>query len=426
MRASGPSRYPRAAPRDPPPARRSTGCENGPAAAGAEIVPSRYGRAPQRALPFAGRERGGARVEPFDRILGDSAEAEAVREFGRRAAAVDAPVLLTGESGTGKGLLARAIHEASARARRAFVAVNCAGVPETLFESHFFGHDRGAFTGAQQLHRGLFEQADGGTLFLDEVSELPLLLQAKLLTALEDGEIRRLGSERVVRVSPRLIAAAGCDLLDAVRQGAFRRDLYHRLVVLSFQLPPLRDRPGDVEALACAFLDAAARRYGLAGRALEGPALERLRRYAWPGNVRELAHALEAALLACDGPRLLVRHLPASVREGRRPEPGSAVPGDAGRPLPGSPSDHGLAAFPGALGPAAPGGAPRMRAVRYSFLGSAHEERRRIVDALAACRGNKTRAAEMLGMARNTLRAKLRGWQELAGPPETLDRAVDG
>ena len=151
-------------------------------------------------------------MDPFDRLLGSSAEMEAVRDFGRRAAAVDAPVLLTGESGTGKGLLARAIHDASARARRAFVAVNCAGVPETLFESHFFGHDRGAFTGAQQTHRGLFEQADGGTLFLDEIAELPLALQAKLLTALEDGEIRRLGSEHVVRVSPRVIAAAGCGL----------------------------------------------------------------------------------------------------------------------------------------------------------------------------------------------------------------------
>ncbi len=362
-------------------------------------------------------------MEPFDRILGQSAEAEAVRVFGRRAAAVAAPVLLTGESGTGKGLLARAIHEASARARRAFVAVNCAGVPETLFESHFFGHDRGAFTGAQQLHRGLFEQADGGTLFLDEVSELPLVLQAKLLTALEDGEIRRLGSERVVRVSPRLIAAAGGDVLDAVRRGAFRRDLYHRLVVLSFQLPPLRDRPGDIEALATAFLDAAAHRYGLARRGLDDAALERLRRYAWPGNVRELAHALEAALLACDGPRVLVRHLPASVRDGRILElahvGGYGLSGDGGdAQAAGTPSSY--------RGPPAAPFAPGTPRVRYSFLGSAHEEQRRIADALRACRGNKTRAAEMLGMARNTLRAKLRGWHDPTAACDALDPAADG
>lgn len=357
-------------------------------------------------------------MEPFDRMLGVGPETEAVREFGRRAAAVDAPVLLTGESGTGKGLLARAIHDASARGRRAFVAVNCAGVPETLFESHFFGHDRGAFTGAQQMHRGLFEQADGGTLFLDEVSELTPPLQAKLLTALEDGEIRRLGSERVVRVSPRIIAAAGCDLLDSVRRRTFRRDLYHRLVVLSCQLPPLRDRPRDIEPLAAHFLAACARRYGVAVRPLDGAALDRLHHYGWPGNVRELAHAIEAALLACDGPRILLRHLPASVREARPDDPAQGPPfgvadggGVYGAAVPAPPWQP---AVPGAI-------APRGRAPRYSFLGSPGEEHRRIAAALEACRGNKTRAAEMLGMARNTLRAKLREAREKG--PEALEVA---
>ena len=347
-------------------------------------------------------------MEPFERIRGASAQAEAMRAFGRRAAAVDAPVLLTGESGTGKGLLARAIHEASGRGRRAFVAVNCAGVPETLFESHFFGHDRGAFTGAQQLHRGLFEQADGGTLFLDEVAELPLALQAKLLTALEDGEIRRLGSERVLRVSPRLVAAAGCDLPDAVRRRAFRRDLYHRLLVLTYQLPPLRERAGDIRLLAQEFLDGAARRYGVPARVVEGPALERLQTYAWPGNVRELAHAMEAALLACDAPRILLRNLPAAVREPRGDAVAAAFDVSAGY-LASAPSAVGPAhAPPAANGALAGPVSPRARGFRYSFLGSAHEERRRIAAALEACRGNKTRAAEMLGMARNTLRAKLR------------------
>ena len=356
-------------------------------------------------------------MQSFDRFLGASAEAAAVREFGRRAAAVDAPVLLTGESGTGKGLLARAIHEASARTRHAFVAVNCAGVPETLFESHFFGHDRGAFTGAQQSHRGLFEQADGGTLFLDEVSELPLALQAKLLTALEDGEIRRLGSEHVVRVSPRLIAAAGCDLLDAVRRRSFRRDLYHRLVVLSCTLPPLRDRAGDVDALAACFLEAAARRYALPPRPFDGAALERLRLHPWPGNVRELAHAVEAALLACDGPRILLRHLPAGVRDGAAGMAPLSAWGDTGQVGSGSRSGAASSYEAGSGGRSGDDGASsRARGVRYSFFGSAHEERRRIAAALEACRGNKTRAAEMLGMARNTLRAKLR---ESVMPDET-------
>ncbi|MBX6365136.1 MAG: sigma-54-dependent Fis family transcriptional regulator [Gemmatimonadetes bacterium] len=322
-------------------------------------------------------------MEATTRILGSSKEAESMRDFVRRAAAVDAPVLLTGESGTGKGLLARAIHDASARARRPFVAVNCAGVPETLFESHFFGHDRGAFTGAHASYRGLFEQADGGTLFLDEVAELTPALQAKLLTALEDGEIRRLGAERTVRVHARIIAAAGCDLLDAVRRRAFRRDLYHRLLVLSFHLPPLRDRTGDLDLLLDHFLAAHSRRYGLPPRRFDAAALERLRRYPWPGNVRELAHAVESAVLNSEGPRILLRDLPRAVREG-------------------------VAAFPLEPLPDAPRDAAPTRPGRYSFYGSAGEERRRILRTLAECRGNKTRAAAALGMARNTLRAKLR------------------
>jgi two-component system, NtrC family, response regulator HydG len=325
-------------------------------------------------------------LDPFDRIWGTSVPAEHVRAFGRRAATVDAPVLLTGESGTGKGLLARAIHEASDRARRGFVAVNCAGIPETLFESEFFGHTRGAFTGAQQSHRGLFEQAHGGTLFLDEIGELAPALQAKLLTAIEDGEVRRLGGERVLRVDARLIAATGVDLEVAVRNRIFRRDLYHRLLVLAFRLPPLRERPGDIELFAERFLDAFAERYRRPITDIDRAARARLLAHTWPGNIRELAHAIEAAVLACDGGRVMPAHLPAFSDTSTAP------------PLLTPPSDAGNG--------------------RYTFTGDADAERRLILDTLHECGGNKTRAARRLGMARNTLLAKLRACSPIdADPP---------
>ncbi len=314
-----------------------------------------------------------------DLIVGRSGAAEAIREFGRRAARVDAPVLLTGESGTGKGLLARAIHSASRRARGPFVAVNCAGVPESLFESEFFGHSRGAFTGAQQAHRGLLEQAHGGTLFLDEIGELALSLQAKLLTAVEEGEFRRLGGERLVQVETRMIAATSVDLESAVAAGAFRRDLYHRLLVLAFRLPALRERDGDIDLLVDRALTRFAARYTRPGLRLDRRARAVLHACPWPGNIRQLVHALEAAVLACDGDCLEVHHLPRELlpRTSVQATPPAADNGPTGR-------------------------------MRYSFYGSSAEERRHIEDVLRRCRGNKTRAAAELGMARNTLRGKLR------------------
>ena len=296
---------------------------------------------------------------------------------------MDATVLLTGESGTGKGLLARAIHTASGRGSRPLVAVNCASVPDPLFESEFFGHARGAFTGAQQVHRGLLEQADGGTLFLDEIGELSPSLQAKLLTAIEDREFRRVGGERVVRVNVRVIAATSLDLERAVAAGEFRRDLFHRLLVLAYRLPALRERNGDIDLFIDGFLSRFAARYDRAVRAVDEAALVRLRAHAWPGNIRQLAHAIEAAVLACDGPRLAARHLPASLLDAVPPASATAEPAPA----------------------VADGAAARFRYARY---GSAAEERRRIEDALRRWRGNKTRAAAELGMARNTLREKLK------------------
>ncbi len=312
------------------------------------------------------------RDDPFRALLGTSGALAAVRAFGVRAAAVQAPVLLTGESGTGKGLLARAIHQASSRADAEFVAVNCAGVPETLFESEFFGHVRGAFTGAGQAHRGLLEQAHGGTLFLDEIGELPPAMQAKLLTVLDDGLVRRIGAERVIRTDARIIAATNADLDQAVARGAFRRDLLFRLLVLTCEIPPLRRRDGDIAFLARIFLARHRERHRRPAHAFEPSALEALERYAWPGNVRELEHAIESAVLACDGPRLGTRHLPGRVVRDRVPA------------------------------------ARHSRSGRYRFHGTPDEERQLIRDALARCRGNRTRAAQQLGMSRTTLRARMR------------------
>jgi transcriptional regulator with PAS, ATPase and Fis domain len=301
-----------------------------------------------------------------------------MRCFARRAGAVDAPVLLTGESGTGKGVLAKAIHAGSRRARAPFVAVNCAGVPDSLFESEFFGHARGAFTGASQPHRGLFEQATGGTLFLDEVGELSMPLQAKLLTVLDEGWVRRVGAERAVSIDARVIAATNRDLVKAVLDGSFRRDLYHRLLVLAWELPALRNRDDDVDLFMHYFLTRHATHHVRAVNGFGPRAYARLRNHPWPGNVRQLDHAIEAAVLACDGARIELRHLPVLILHSELERVGSTLPADAAR-----------------------------TSARYSFHGSPAEERHSIEEALRRCHGNKTRAARELGMTRNTLRARL-------------------
>src|SRR5688572_28246211 len=252
---------------------------------GSRFTP-RCGRSSPHAMeaPLRRPDHGRVFTHPMERILGESQAAEAIRAFGRRAAAVDAPVLLLGESGTGKGILARAIHDASRRARHAFVAVNCAAIPEALFESEFFGHVRGAFTGAQYAHKGLFEQAHGGTLFLDEVGELPLVSQAKLLTTIEDRLVRKVGGERTASVDSRIIAATACALQRRVAEGRFRTDLFHRLRILSFTLPPLRNRPGDIAVLAHELLRIFAVRYNRPHAFLDAASHALLAAHSWPGN----------------------------------------------------------------------------------------------------------------------------------------------
>jgi DNA-binding NtrC family response regulator len=260
----------------------------------------------------------------FDKVIGKSPAIEAVFELVRKAARSEANILIQGESGTGKELIARAIHANSARAAEVFVPVDCAALPENLLESELFGHERGAFTGADRTKPGMFEVADRGTLFLDEVGELPLGLQAKLLRALQEREVRRVGGTKQIPVDVRLVAATNRDLAESVRKREFREDLFYRVNVIPIPLPPLRERAGDVPLLAYHFLG----RYGRnRERPLEGiatDALAALEAYSWPGNIRELQNAIERACVLADGPNLRLRDLPEHVRGRGRAAPVAA------------------------------------------------------------------------------------------------------
>ncbi|WP_141590329.1 sigma-54-dependent Fis family transcriptional regulator [Myxococcus sp. AB056] len=245
-----------------------------------------------------------ARSEAMQRVI----------NLARRVAKVDSTVLVTGESGVGKERIARLIHDESGRAHKAFVAVNCAAVTESLLESELFGHARGAFTGATHDRAGLFEAAHGGTLFLDEVGEVPPSMQAKLLRVLQEREVRRVGENASRKVDVRLVAATNRDLAEEVRQGRFRQDLYYRLRVIELKIPPLRERRDDVLPLARLLLAEAAERLGRRVSGLSPDAADQLLRYAWPGNVRELSNAVERAVALCEGTRVEREDLPEEVR----------------------------------------------------------------------------------------------------------------
>jgi len=252
-----------------------------------------------------------------DRAEGEPVSADArmqrVLATARRAAPSDATVLLLGESGTGKEVVARAIHRWSARAAGPLVAVNCAALAESLLESELFGHEKGAFTGAHERRIGCIEAAHGGTLFLDEIGDTSAALQAKLLRVLESRAFERVGGTRAIEVDLRVIAATNRDLEERVAAGAFREDLFYRLNVIALEVPPLRERPGDVEALARHFVAALARELKRPGLALSDEALAKLRTHAWPGNVRELRNALERAAVLAEGPRIEAHDLPAEL-----------------------------------------------------------------------------------------------------------------
>jgi transcriptional regulator with GAF, ATPase, and Fis domain len=237
-------------------------------------------------------------------MLGASPAMKELFESLKRVAVTDATVLVSGETGTGKELIARSIHQAGSRKDKPLVRVNCAAIPGTLMESEFFGHERGAFTGAATRREGRFALADGGTIFLDEVGELPLDLQAKLLRVLQEGEFEPLGSARTLKVNVRVIAATNRDLGEMVRDGKFREDLFYRLNVFPLRVPPLRERGGDVALLARTFTERYARRMGRRLGALHPDDLRRLQEYRWPGNVRELQNVIERAIILATGERL--------------------------------------------------------------------------------------------------------------------------
>ena len=319
-------------------------------------------------------------------FIGASAPAMEVKRQARRVAQTDSTVLLLGETGTGKELLAHAIHAASSRAARPFVGVNIAAVPDTLLEAEFFGVAAGAYTGADRKGRdGKFKLAHGGTLFLDEIGDMPLALQSKLLRVLQEQEVEPLGSNQVQHVDVRVIAATSRDLAAMVRAGSFRADLYYRLNVLPIRLPPLRDRLSDLEALAETLADDIARRSGMAHKSLSPDALELLARQPWPGNIRELRNALEQASLMTDDGLLTARHFQAVLED----NPSSAMPAA-------------VAAQPGAEA-----AAPKIAGVKSLPQAVAELEAQAIREALTATGGNKLAAARLLGIARATLYEKL-------------------
>ena len=315
-------------------------------------------------------------AEPAEpEIVGQSPSMRDLFKAIGRAAATDEPVLIVGESGTGKELVASALHRHGRRTEGPFVRVNCAALPEGLVESELFGHERGAFTGADRRRSGRFERAHRGTIFLDEVGELPLSAQAKLLRVLQQHEFERVGGAEILQTDARVISATHRDLTREVAAGRFREDLFYRLNVVRLTIPPLRDRPEDIDPLAQHILRRLERKYGWDGLALSPEALARVRNLDWPGNVRQLENALARAAIAARGRAILPEHLDDDLEDSSDPSGIAASADTSGLPL---------------------------RAIL------ADVERRTIKRALLACQGNRTKTAEMLGVSRRHLFDKIR------------------
>jgi two-component system, NtrC family, nitrogen regulation response regulator GlnG len=327
------------------------------------------------------------------------------RAIGRLAAS-PITVLVTGESGTGKELIARALHTNSPRAGKPFIAINTAAIPKDLLESEFFGHERGAFTGAQMQRKGRFEQADGGSLFLDEIGDMPADLQTRLLRVLQDGQFYRVGGVAPVNVDVRIIAATHQDLDHAVHEGRFREDLYHRLNVIRIRVPPLRERREDVPLLLRHFLEIAGRELKTETKQLRPEVEARLAAYEWPGNVRQLENACRWLTVMAPGRDVHLQDLPPELREpGRRlaPAPGGAAPAAAPEAAPAAESggwDAMLRRW----------AETRLAAGDIDLLAEAGPafERTLILAALAACKGQRQEAARRLGWGRNTLTRKIK------------------
>ncbi|WP_119393406.1 sigma-54-dependent transcriptional regulator [Salinibius halmophilus] len=309
------------------------------------------------------------------RLIGSSNEMEALRQQITKVATSQAPIFINGESGTGKELVARMIHQSGTRRDGPFIAVNCGAIPEELMESEFFGHKKGAFTGATQEHLGFFQAADGGTLFLDEVAELPLSMQVKLLRSIQEKSVRPVGSTKEQSVNVRILSATHRDLADDVAQNKFRQDLFYRLHVIDLKVPPLRQRGNDVIELAEHVLTRIANTYEMPTKQLSEPAKQALRTYDFPGNVRELENLLERAVALSDGPVIAQVDLPNNFAATDIPEGNSQVSSRNGVPL-----EEWLADI----------------------------EREEISNALEHCKWNRTEAAKVLGLTFRQLRYKLK------------------
>ncbi|MEI7651319.1 MAG: sigma-54 dependent transcriptional regulator [Verrucomicrobiota bacterium] len=317
-------------------------------------------------------------------VIGSSAALQRSIEQVRSVASSNATVLLLGETGTGKELFAQMIHQASQRAKGPFMAVHCAAIPANLLESELFGHEKGAFTGANERRVGRFESADGGTLFLDEIGEIDATTQVKLLRFLETRSVERLGSHKPIALDLRLVCATNRDLQQMVRDGKFREDLFYRLSVVPLRLPPLRERQDDVPLLLAHYLERFAKENGVPPAKLSPEAEAILVRYAWPGNIRELRNASENL---------------AVLRAGKVVAPADLDPRFTQAPLPST-------SAPGAL------------AVLPNMLDREQNEKQLLKQALSTAGGNRTKAAELMGISRRTLHRKLLQWPELDPGPE--------
>lgn len=317
----------------------------------------------------------------FADVIGHSRAIQQAVEIAERVSLRDGKVLLVGETGTGKEIFAQSIHYASPRQKEKFVSLNCAAVPENLIESILFGTTKGAFTGSTE-RAGLFEEAGGGTLFLDELNSMSLAMQSKLLRALQDGTFRRVGGSKDIRVNVRILSACNEDPYVLMENNKLRRDLFYRVGTILIQIPPLRDRPEDIEELAHYHLGQSADRYALPIRKIAPETLALLRRHNWPGNVRELNHAIDYAINLCSGDTLLPEHLPAHLlAEGGKKE---REPASAPISVPSAPT---------ALG-------------RLQDLMDAYEDQI-IRNALRACGGNVSKAAVLLDIKRQSLRYRI-------------------